>query len=206
FLTMNLFSNNTTFNGVRAYALDRASMLAGGPAHAIGFTLSATDVGASYSFVAATAKPFGDPPPTGRNEMVLAIDSPATGGVTLTQVHARFFHVDFPNPANSTFGMGSNHAPNAEITVNGFVDAFTNTTSDLVPQQGTSTKLDTLGDKIMTPVVYQNRSGTESLWGDQTVIENYPNGPTPARWHQFVVTGGNFHPPASQQPTRANPP
>ena len=54
FLTMNLFTNNTTFNGVRAYALDRASMLAGGPAHAIGFTLSATDVGASYSFVAAT--------------------------------------------------------------------------------------------------------------------------------------------------------
>ena len=58
--------------------------------------------------------------------MVLAIDSPATGGVTLTQVHARFFHVDFATPANSTFGVGANHAPNAEITVNGFVDAFTN--------------------------------------------------------------------------------
>ncbi len=105
FLTMNLFTNNTTFNGVRAYALDRASMLAGGPAHAIGFTLSAVDVGASYSFVAASHR-TGDPPPTGRNEMVLAIDSPATGGVTLTQVHARFFHVDFATPANSVFGLG----------------------------------------------------------------------------------------------------
>src|SRR6266702_4191793 len=130
FLMMNLFSNFTTFNGVRAYALDRASMLAAGPANAIGFTLSAADVGASYSFVAATHR-TGDPPPAGRNEMVLAIDSPATGGVTLTQVHARFFHVDFVTPANSTFGMGANHAPNAEITVNGFVDAFTNTTSYL---------------------------------------------------------------------------
>jgi len=199
FLTMNLFSSPTTFNGVRAYALDRASMLAGGLAHAIGFTLSATDVGASYSFVAATAKPFGDPPPAGRNEMVLAIDSPATGGVTLTQVHARFFHVDFATPANSTFGLGANHAPNAEITVNGFVDAFTNTTSDLVPQLGTSGKLDTLGDKIMTPVVYQNHSGTESLWADQTVIENYPNGPTAVRWYQFDVTGGNFPATALQQ-------
>ena len=67
------------------------------------------------------------------------------------------------------FGVGANHAPNAEITVNGFIDAFTNTTSDLVPQQGTATKLDTLGDKIMTPVVYQNRGGTESLWADSTV-------------------------------------
>jgi hypothetical protein len=205
FLTMNLFSSPTTFNGVRAYALDRASMLTGGAAHAIGFTLSAADVGASYSFVAATAKPFGDPPPTGRNEMVLAIDSPATGGVTLTQVHARFFHVDFATPANSTFGLGANHAPNAEITVNGFIDAFTNTTSDLVPQQGTSTKLDTLGDKIMTPVVYQNRGGTESLWADSTVCTDAAcTGPTGVRWYQFNVTGGTFPATAAQQETWTN--
>jgi hypothetical protein len=198
FFTVNLFTNPTTFVGVRAFALDRASMLAGGPTHAIAFSLSAADVGASYSFVAATQR-TGNPPPAGRNEMVLAIDSPASGGVTLTQVHARFFHVDFANPANSTFGVGANHAPNAEITVNGFVDAFTNTTSDLVPQLGTSTKLDTLGDKIMTPVVYQNRSGTESLWADSTVILNYPNGPTAVRWYQFDVTGGNFPATAVQQ-------
>ena len=57
--------------------------------------------------------------------MVLAIDSPLTGGVTLTQVHARFFHVDFATPANSTFGVGADHTPNAEITVDPFVDAFT---------------------------------------------------------------------------------
>jgi hypothetical protein len=35
-LTVNLFSSPTTFNGVRVYALDRASMLANGPTHAIG--------------------------------------------------------------------------------------------------------------------------------------------------------------------------
>ena len=200
FLTINLFSSPTTFNGVRVYALDRASMLTGGPANAIGFTLTAADVGASYSFVAATAKRTGDPPPAGRNEMVLAIDSPASGGVTLTQVHARFFHVDFATPANSTFGVGANHAPNAEITVNGFIDAFTNTTSDLVPQQGTATKLDTLGDKIMTPVVYQNRAGTESLWADSTVCTDANcTGPTGVRWYQFDVTGGNFPATAVQQ-------
>ncbi len=183
FLMMNLFSNFTTFNGVRAYALDRASMLAGGPTNAIGFTLSAADVGASYSFVAATFR-TGDPPPTGRDDFVLAIDSPATGGVTLTQIHGRLFHVDFAIPGNTTFGVGPTHAPNAEITVNGFVDAFTNTTSDLVPQLGSGQLLDTLGDKIMTPVVYQNRGGTESLWADQTVLElplcNNKLGITPA--------------------------
>ena len=199
FLTMNLFNMPIGgFQGVRAYALDRASMLSGNPANAIGFTLGLADVGDSYSFVAATQR-TGDPPPAGRDEMVLDIDSPNFGGVTLTQVHARFFHVDFTNPANATFGVGTSHAPNAEISVSGFVDAFTDTTSDLVPQSGTTVKLDTLGDKIMTPVVYQNLAGTESLWADQTVIENYPNGPTAVRWYQFDVTGGNFPATALQQ-------
>jgi Kelch motif len=204
FFNVNLFSSPTTFNGVRAYALDRASMLGGNPANAIGFTLSAADVGASYSFVTATFR-TGDPPPTGTDDMVLAIDSPATGGVTLTQVHARFFHVDFANPANATFGSGANHAPNAEITVDGFVDAFTNTTSDLVPQQGTGVKLDTLGDKIMTPVVYQNLAGTESLWADSTVCTDANcTGPTGVRWYQFDVTGGNFPATPVQQQTWTN--
>ena len=34
----------------------------------------------------------------------------------------------------------------------------------IVPQQGTTQKLDTVGDRMFTPVVYQNRGGTESLW------------------------------------------
>jgi hypothetical protein len=51
----------------------------------------------------------------------------------------------------------------------------------------------------MTPVVYQNRNGTESLWADQTIILNYPNGPTAVRWYQFDVTGGNFPATAAQQ-------
>src|SRR5437899_2710282 len=78
FLTMNLFSSNTTFNGVRVYALNRASMLAGGPANAIGFTLSAADVLLSYSFLAANQRT--DSPPAGRNEMVLAINSSLNAG------------------------------------------------------------------------------------------------------------------------------
>jgi len=204
YLTMNLFSNSTTFNGVRVCALDRASMITGGPTNAIGFTLTAADVGASYSFVAASFR-AGDPPPAGRQEFVLAVDSPASGGVTLTQVHGRLFHVDFANPNNSTFGVGPNHLPNAEITVNGFVDAFTNTTTHIVPQQGTAQKLDTLGDKIMTPVAYQNRSGTESLWASQTVCTDQNcTGPTAVRWYQFNVTGGTFPATPVQQQSWTN--
>jgi hypothetical protein len=202
FLTMNLFASFTEFDGVRAYALDRASMLSGDPANAIGFTVGLAGVGDSYSFVAANQR-TGDPPPTGRDEMVLAVDA-TVPGATLTQVHARFFHVDFANPTNSTFGVGTDHTPNAEITVNPFVQAWTAQTYDLVPQQGTSVLLDTLGDKIMTPLVYQNLSGTESLWADQTTMLNYPNGPTVVTWYQFDVTGGNFPATPVQQQDWSN--
>ena len=192
YLTMNEFTNDTTFNGVRVYALDRSSMINGGP-HPRGRVHDrCATLGDAYSLVPASFR-TGSVPPAGRDEFLLAIDSPVNGGVTLTKVKGWKFHVDFANPANSTLGVGRNHAPNAQITVNGFVDAFTNTTTNLVPQQGTSQRLDTVGDKIMTPVVYQNRSGTESLWASHTVCtDTNCTGPTAVRWYQFNVTGGNF--------------
>jgi len=192
YLTVNLFDGvSLGFQGVRVFALDRASMLAGGAANAVAFNITPAGLGDSYSLVPAGFR-TGDPPPSGRDEFLVSVDSPATGGVTLTQVHGWKFHVDFGTPINSTLGLGANHTPNANVTVNGFVDAFTNTGTLLVPQNGTAQKLDTLGDKIMTPLAYQNRSGVESLWASQTVILNYPNGPTAVRWYQFNVSGGNF--------------
>jgi hypothetical protein len=126
--------------------------------------------------------------------------------VSLTQVHARFFHVDFATPANSTFGVGANHTPNAEITVDPFVDAFTSGAGfTIVPQQGTADRIDTLGDKIMTPMVYQNRSGTESLWASGTVCQDANcTQPTGVRWYQFDVTGGTFPANPVQQQTWTN--
>jgi len=205
FFTVNLFTTPTTFVGVRAFALDRASMLGGGPANAIAFTIPPVALGDSYSLVPAGFR-TGDPPPTGRDEMLLAIDSPPTGGVTLTQVHGWKFHVDFGNPGNSTLGVLPNHSPNAEITVNGFIDAFTNGAgSTIVPQQGTTDRIDSLGDRMMTPVVYQNLGGTESLWADYTVCQNAPcTQPTGVRWYQFDVTSGTFPATPVQQQTWTN--
>ncbi|PYJ19490.1 MAG: hypothetical protein DME99_12390, partial [Verrucomicrobia bacterium] len=205
FLTVNLFINNTTFVGVRAFALDRASMISGGPTDAIAFTITPAALGDSYSLVPASFR-TGNPPPAGRDEMLLAVDSPASGGVTLNQVKGWKFHVDFGTPANSTLGIGANHTPNAEITVAGFVDAFTNAAGfAIVPQNGTAQRLDTLGDKIMTPMVYQNLGGTESLWASGTVCTDQNcTGPTAVRWYQFDVTGGTFPATPVQQQNWTN--
>ena len=203
-ITFNLFLNNTTFTGVKAFALDRGSMLSGNPANAISFLIPPAGLGDSYSLVPATFR-TGTAPPAGEDEFLLAVDSPASNPTTLTQVKGWKFHVDFAIPANSTLGIGTNHTPNALITVNPFVEAWTNTAGfSLVPQQGTTSLIQTLGDKIMTPVVYQNRSGTESLWAAQTNILNFPSGPTIIRWYQFNVTGGTFPATAAQQQDWSN--
>jgi hypothetical protein len=206
-LTVNLFDGPTlAFKGVRVFAFDRAAMLAGDPSPtAIAFTVPLAGVGDSYSFVAANFR-TGNAPPAGRDEMLLAIDSPATGGVTLTQVHARLFHVDFVTPGNSTFGIGADHTPNAEISVNGFIDAFTSANGfTIVPQLGTAQRIDTLGDKIMTPMVYRFDGATESLWTSNTVCTDAPcTQPTGVRWYQFDVTGGTFPATPVQQQTWTN--
>ena len=204
FFTVNLFTSPTTFVGTRAFALDRPSMLTGGPANAIAFTIPIAGFPNGYSLVPATFR-TGDPPPAGRDEIILAIDSPANENTPLTQVHGWKFHVDFATPGNSTLGVGANHSPNAEITTSPFVEAWTNAAGfTIVPQEGTTNRIQTLGDRMMTPVVYQNRSGTESLWADYTTIINFPSGPTTVRWYQFDVTGGNFPATPLQQQDWSN--
>jgi hypothetical protein len=180
------------------YALDRASMIGGGPTNAVGFTIPEDETGldGSHSLVPASFR-TGNPPPADEREFLLAVD--ADQDVLLTHVKGWLFHVDFVTPANSTLGVGANHAPNALITVSEFLNA----PEFRVPQPGTVAVLDTQGDKIMTPLIYQNRSGTESLWADQTVFLTY-HGPTAVRWYQFDVTGGTFPATPVQQQDWSN--
>jgi hypothetical protein len=196
YLTMNEEEDprNNVPIGVRVYALDRASMIGGRPSTAVGFTIT-SELGRPHSLVPASFR-TGAPPPVGRQEFLLAIGR--SGGEA--HIDGWLFHVDFINPSNSTLGLGSDHSPNVQIIVNGFIQPR----PFLVPQQGTDRKLDTLGNRIMTPVVYQNRNGTESLWADHTILLNDPDGPTAIRWYQFDVTGGNFPDTPVQQQDWSN--
>ena len=203
YLSMNEFSNNTTFNGVRIYALDRNSMINGGPANAIGFSILPADLGDQYSLVPASFR-TGDPPPAGQPEWLLSVNSSAVAGTVETQVFVRRFHVDFVTPANSTFGVGATHSPDGIITVNGFKTAWNGVTTNLCPN-GTATTnqwLDTLGDKIMYPMIYQNRGGQEFLYADQTILlatDATLTGPTAVRWYQIDVTGNTIPATPTQQ-------
>jgi hypothetical protein len=201
--TYNMWADFSTFTGVKVQALDRGAMLAGAPNPTVvefKVPLAGLTPDIAYSFVAAGFR-TGDSPPAERDEFLLAVRSGTLPGPgTFSDVLGWLFHVDFVTPANSTLGVGADHSANASIAVNTFTEAWIDNFSfSIVPQQGTSAKLDTLGDKIMTPVVYQNRNGTESLWANQTTMLNWPDGPTAVSWYQFDVTGGAFPAAAAQQ-------
>ena len=201
--TYNMWADFSTFTGVKVQALDRAAMLAGQQNPTVvtfKIPLEGLTPDVAYSLVAAGFR-TGNPPPAGRDEFLLAVRSGTLPGPgTFSDVLGWLFHVDFVTTANSTLGIGTDHSANAMISVNTYTEAWIgNFDFSLVPQLETGSKLDTLGDKIMTPVVYQFRNGTESLWADQTTMLNYPNGPTAVSWYQFDVTGGTFPAAAAQQ-------
>ncbi len=206
YFSVNLFDQNDDFQGVRVFALNRSAMLNGTGAPtpgAVAFTITPAALGDTYSLVPATFR-TGTAPPAGTPEYFMAIDSPFTSGVSLNKVYTWRFHVDFATPANSTFGVGASHTPNGTTTVNNFVDAFTSTTN-LVPQPMGAQPLDTLGDKLMTPLVYHNLLGVESLWAAHTVNNNQGGtGPSAIRWYQFNVTGSTIPATPLQQQTFNN--
>ena len=174
FLTMNVFTNATTFNWrARLCARSCQQCIGGGPANAIGFTIVIAGCG-RFLQLGPCELSHRRSAACGKGRISPRYRQSRPGGVTLTQVHGWMFHVDFANPANSTFGVGADHTPNAEITVNGFVDAFTEYDGQPCATAGNVAKAGYLGDKIMTPVVYQNRNGTESLWADHTVNAELP--------------------------------
>ena len=140
-------------------------------AGAVAFSIAPAALGDTYSLEPATFR-TGDMPPAGTPEYFLAINSSAVAGTVENKVFVWRFHVDFGTPGNSTFGVGASHTADGSITVANFVDAFQSGTETIVPQNGTTAKLDTLGDKIMYPVVYQKLNGVESLWADHTINNN----------------------------------
>ena len=179
YMACNQFNGNN-WAGAGAACFERAAMLTGSS----GARMVKFDIGSGSSthnldyggqlpsdLEGATAPPAGMP-----NLFAEADDQNFPGD---TQAHIRLwkFHVDWTNTGNSTFG---NSGPAGTMDPN-FVIPCTNftympncgTSSDpnsyCVPQKGTSTKIDDLGDRIMHRTAYHNFGTYESLTLNLTV-------------------------------------
>jgi hypothetical protein len=178
YVTINLFDPNTfAFQGPEVCAYDRTRMLAGQSATQKCFVL-----GTSYGAL-LPADLDGSTPPAGSPNYLLEV---ATG-----VLHLWKFHVDWANPANSTLT-----GPKT-ITVAAFTPACS-TSGSCIPQAGTSTRLDALGDRLMYRLAYRNFADHESLVTTHSVVAGSSVG---VRWYELRSPGGT--PTVYQQGTYA---
>ena len=172
YATYNMFDpTSSAFLGSEACAFDRTNMLAGLPASQQCFTTSATQTPGG---LLPSQVDGATPPPAGAPDYLVGL-GPSAATLTTYQ-----FHVDWTTPANSTL-TGPNVlsvAPFSALCGGG----------TCVPQSATTTKLDSLADRLMYRLDYRNFGDHESL-----VVGHAIAGVTAGsgmRWYELRVSGG----------------
>ena len=148
---------------VRVWALDRNSILGGG-----GLTAQAFTVTSGYNSLLPENMLGFQQPSVGEPNVFAAVDYNNNNTLYLWN-----FHVDWGNPAASTFGVGGGHTPDHTVSVASYTHL-----SQAIPQPGpfpsgppatTAVYLDPLGDRAMAQAQYRRIGSTESLWVNHTV-------------------------------------
>jgi hypothetical protein len=153
------------FAGAEPCAFDRNAMLAGTPAKAVCFQpLPTVSSLLPADLDGRTLPPAGSP-----NYFVGLADS--------THLNFFRFHVDFSNPANSTFSGPTlvSVAPYSEICARA-------TTVSCIPQPPPGEKVDGLADRVMFRLAYRNFGDHESLVVNHTVKGGALAG---VRWYEI---------------------
>ena len=186
----NIFADDfATYLGAMPCAYERAKMLVG-DSSAKQICIFDNSGGTLFddSMIPADLDSQFSLPPAGTDEVFLgSIDNFASE----THVYEYVFHVDYSNPANSTLTGVNGSMP---ITVAQFIGAC-DYGANCIPQLGTSSKLDSLGDRLMYRLGYRKSQPPPNVqstvyrpiqsWVISHAIES--NGPTSSgmRWYEF---------------------
>jgi hypothetical protein len=164
-------SSGTAFLGPQPFAFDRANMLLGQPATFVstGITVGpAEDTYLPSDLDGSTLPPAGAP--------ATFVSMPFSGTYKV-----RHFHADFATPANTTFTLFASPA------AAGFTELCP-TTRACVPQLGSTTNLDAIGDRLMFRLATRFFGTNESTVGNFTVSSGAVAG---IRWFELRnVTAG----------------
>jgi len=176
YMSANMFKRGRTYSGAKVWALNRDDLISGAPLRSVAFKL-----GTSYfSLLPANFK--GTNPPANSPEYFMS-DYGSNTSVKLWK-----FKVDWATPSASTLTGPTSIS----------VASFTRPASNSVPQLGSTEKLDTLGDRLLTWLQYRNIGGTESLWVSRSVVSGSSTG---IRWME--IRGMSGTPSVYQQGTYA---
>jgi hypothetical protein len=168
YATYNIFAGGASFTGAEVCAMDRAKMLNG-----LAATQQCFKTSNLYGGLLPSDLDGPTPPPAGSPNYVLGL------GTSNNDLAFWKFHVDWANPANTTFTGPS--------TIN--VAAYTalcNGGRTCVPQGGTTQQLDGLSDRLMNRLAYRNFGDHESLVVNHSVIAAGGGG---VRWYEIRSPG-----------------
>ncbi len=174
YLSANAFgATNGRYQGTYVAALERDKMLAGDPDARMVYQLNVDN---SFSFLPSDADVF---PPLGTpNYFVYDEDDNTYWSADALEIYA--FYVDWNNTANSQF------VEVARLTPAEFNSAF----SSGVPQQGTTTTLDLLNDRMMFRAYFRPFSDHNSLVLSRTVNDG---GVAAIRWYELRDEGNGWY-------------
>jgi hypothetical protein len=198
-------TNSETSAGVGVFAFERSKMLQGQPARVVFFDESQHNPpGGQYIGMLPSDLDGSSLPPSGAPNWFSEVDDPT--GVPPTEpgddgfdMRLWAFHVDWTNPANSTFG--NNGDPNARLPVAPFArPQCVYGYGDCAPQEGGPQQLDVLGDRLMFRMPYRNFGSYASLVLNHSV--HTPNGRIGVRWYEVRIPSGGS-PSIYQQGTYA---
>jgi len=186
YFTFNDFNESgTAYLQGNACATDRTNMLAGNAARPMQcFPQTANDFGMLPSDLDGPTAP-----PSGTPNFVMELD-PSDN----TKLDMWKFHVDFANPANSTF------TAQPKITVAAYTELCgTIFRTQCVPQPSPGGTLESLGDRMMYRLVYRNFGDHSVLLASHSVLTNNVGG---IRWYEMrnpetnltVFQQGTFQP------------
>lgn len=195
------YQHNNVFGGTNGFAseacaYDRAKMLVGNStARQICF-LAPTMF--DDSLLPADIDSPNMLPPSGEPEMYLgSIDNAPRSSV----IYEYLFHANFTTPSLSTFrGFGGTmpvSVPQFELSCNGVGSA------DCIPQRGISTKLASMGDRLMYRLAYRN-FGSHQAWVAVHDVTT-PSGHVGERWYEFRASETSTRPSVYQSGTYAGP-
>jgi hypothetical protein len=164
YMSINQFSCKfigCTWAGAGAVAFERDQMLNGAPARMVYFDLYNVDANLGGMLPADLDGPS---PPAGAPNPFVQVDDDAWG-YSFDQLQVWNFHVDWSNPANSTFTL------DRALPVSAFDSDMCGYARNCISQPG-GIKLDALSDRLMFRLQYRNFGTYQTLVVNHTVDAN----------------------------------
>ena len=184
YMTVNQFTNNaSTWGGTGVFAFDRAAMLNGNAA-----TFQYVDLGPSdWGGMLPADLDGSTPPPAGTPGTFLEQNADEWDPTFSDELLVYEFHVDWTNPANSTFTQvgGLPTEPfDGNLCDNGM-------NRNCIPQPGTGQRLDAIGDRLMFRLPYRNFGSYQALVANISVDASGAD-QAGIRWYELRKSGGSW--------------